>query len=58
MKVKTLRTIINGKPVGSILDLPKGDAEYLIDKGLAEKVAEAPKKKAPAKKKETTTAKK
>lgn len=71
MKIKTLKTIINGNPIGSTIEVSKKDGEYLVKKGLAEVVVEpkkttAPKKetkaptkrKAPAKKKTETTDKK
>lgn len=71
MKIKTLKTVINGNPVGSTIEVPAKDGDYLIKRGLAEVVDEpkkttAPKKetkaptkrKAPAKKKTETTDKK
>lgn len=71
MKIKTIKTIINSNPIGTTIEVPKKDGEYLVKKGLAEVVVEpkkatAPKKetkaptkrKAPAKKKTETTDKK
>ena len=56
MKIKTLKTIINGNPIGSTIEVSKKDGEYLVKKGLAEVVvdlkATAPKEtKAPTKRK-------
>lgn len=53
-----MKTIVNGKPVGSTIDVPKGDAEYLISKGLAEEVKSAPKKTETKPKTKGTTKKK
>ena len=68
MKIKTLKTVINGNPIGSTIEVPSKDGDYLIKKGLAEKVDEPKepakkpatptKRKAPAKKKTETDSKK
>lgn len=51
MKIKTLKTIINGNPVGTTIEVSKKDGDYLVKKGLAEEVVEP--KKATTPKKET-----
>lgn len=62
MKVKTLKSVVNGNPVGSTIEVSANDGKYLIAKGLAEEVAapkkETAKKDEPAKKKTSTTVKK
>lgn len=57
MKIKTTGAIVNGKAIGSVLDLTQKDSKRLIAEGVAEKVVEkkesAPKKTTPQKKAET-----
>ncbi|AMQ66678.1 hypothetical protein FDG96_gp19 [Bacillus phage Mgbh1] len=38
MKIRTVKAVVNGNKVGSVIDLPQKEAEYLIRKGVAEKV--------------------
>lgn len=40
MKIKTLTKVVNGAPIGSVIDLAKKDAERLIKQGVAEEVVE------------------